>query len=181
MGRLAWTGKGCGGVGRGLGDEELGDRGLSLMVSVLRLSPPPLVTDLSTVGEEKGRWSPIHPTPSQHHHRLQAKEPRLDSLSSCVIWVSQPCFFLTSLCICFFTQDNVINIYHTGLWGAQIVWKVSGTQQGHTKKKLLFIWDELQGSSSCVYGKGTGCDLTGDWHHTVDGQAWYSIEEGQQN
>ena len=51
-----------------------GDRGLSLMVSVLRLSPPPLVTALGTVGEEKGRWSPIHPTPSQHHHRLQGKD-----------------------------------------------------------------------------------------------------------
>jgi len=79
VGRLAWTGKGCEGVGRGWGNEELGDRGLSLMVSVLRLSPPPLVTALGTVGEEKGRWSPIHPIPSQHQHRLQGKEPRLET------------------------------------------------------------------------------------------------------
>ena len=42
-----------GGVGRGLGNVQQGDRGLSLMVSVLRLSPPPLVTALGIAGEDR--------------------------------------------------------------------------------------------------------------------------------
>lgn len=112
MGRLGnGTGKGCGGVGAwGWGMRSWGTEAWALMVSVLRLSPPPLVTALGTVGEEKRRWSPIHPTPSQHHHRLQDKEPRLDSLSSCVIWVSWPCF-LNFFCVFVFLPKTMLLIF----------------------------------------------------------------------
>ena len=183
MRRLAWTGKVCGGVGRGLGNVERGDRGLSLMVSVLRLSPPFLVTALGIAGEKEGRRFPIHLTPSQHRHRLHYKEPRLETLSSCVIWASWACFFKLPYVFVSLPQTILLIFTILGCEGERLclksLWHPTGAHKG---KIIIYLRWATRLKFMCV--------REGDWvwpywwltlHHTIYGQAWYAIEEGQQN